>query len=122
METLVIKKRLNTFKSGAGKLTRVSDDVVMEVLRGWESWPGTTVDFQREIGLSKQQLAIMIKKGKKLVKSGVVTDGEFRQIDVATPAGLSTGEAMMMTVKLDGGRAVSFCQVDHVVDFLRKMA
>ena len=41
METLVIRKRLNTFKSGAGKLTRVSDDVVMEVLRGWESCPGT---------------------------------------------------------------------------------
>ena len=121
METSIIKKRLNTFKSGAGKLTRVSDDVVMEVLRGWEAWPGTTVDFQREIGLSKQQLAIMIKKGKKLVKSGVVTDGEFRQIDVATPAGLSMGEAVMM-VKLDGGRTVSFCQVDHVVDFLRKMA
>jgi hypothetical protein len=120
METSVIRKRLNTFKSGAGKLTRVSDDVVMEVLRSWEAWPGTTVDYQREIGLSKQQLAIMIKKGKKLVKSGVVTDGEFRQIEIAAP----TGQAQegLMTVKLNGGMAVSFFQVDHVVDFLRKMA
>ena len=122
METAIIRKRLNTFKSGAGKLIRVSDDVVMEVLRSWEAWPGATVEYQREIGLSKQQLAIMIKKGKKLVKSGVVRDGEFRQIDIAAAAGLATGDAMMMTVKLDGGRAVSFCQVDHVVDFLRKMA
>ena len=122
METAIIRKRLNTFKSGAGKLIRVSDDVVMEVLRSWEAWPGATVEYQREIGLSKQQLAIMIKKGKKLVKSGVVRDGEFRQIDIAAAAGLAAGDAMMMTVKLDGGRAVSFCQVDHVVDFLRKMA
>jgi hypothetical protein len=121
MENSIIRKRLNTFKSGAGKLTRVSDDVVMEVLRGWESWPGKSVEFQREIGLSKMQLAIMIKKGKKLVKNGVVTESEFKEIGVPLAgASLAGLEGVGMELRLDAGRAIRFSQVDHLVEFLKK--
>ena len=121
METGIIKKRLSTFMSAKGVLRKVSDEVVLEVLRGWEGWPRTTAEYYREIGLSKQQLAIMIKKGKKLIKSGVVTEGEFRQIELSTPVS-SASDGMLMTLKLESGRAVSFCQVDHMVDFLKKMS
>lgn len=83
METAVIRKRLNTFKSGKGQLRAVSNDVVMEVLRGWESWPGKTSDYYREIGLSKMQMVTMIQKAKKLVKSGVVMESEFKEVSVS---------------------------------------
>lgn len=104
-------------------LKRVSDDVVMEVLRGWESWSGSSVDFYREIGLSKQQLANMIKKGKKLIKTGAVTEGEFREISLPTGGSefAGTGGATM-EVKLDAGKAVRFFHVDQLVEFLKKMS
>jgi len=120
METAVIRKRLNTYKSGKGTLTRVSDDVVMEVLRGWESWNGKALDFYREIGISKQQLWVLIKKGKNLVKSGKVMESEFKEISL--PMGgqdvLSMGAPMEL--KLDLNRAIRFSQVDHLVEFLKK--
>jgi hypothetical protein len=121
METAIIKKRLNTFKSAKGSLANVSSDVVMEVLRGWESWPGTSADYYREIGLSKMQLTAMIKKGKNLVKSGKVTESEFKEISVPVAGAGSTGfDGNAMELRLDGGRLIRFSQVDHLVDFLKK--
>jgi hypothetical protein len=122
VETAVIKKRLNTFKSSKGTLREVSRDVVMEVLRGWECWPGKSSDYYREIGLSKMQLVTLIKKGKKLVKSGAVTDGEFREITLPAGAGFAAPAVSGMEVRLDGGKAVVFSQVDLLVEFLKKMS
>lgn len=45
MEHSILKKRLNTFKSAKGTLKDVSDEVVLEVLRAWENWPGVTSNF-----------------------------------------------------------------------------
>lgn len=122
METTVIRKRLNIFKSGKGALKDVSSDVVMEVLRGWESWPGKTADYYREIGISKMQLANMIKKAKRLVRTGAVTESEFKEISIPNGAmGLAMPTGAAMEVRLDGGKAVSFSQVDLLVEFLKKM-
>lgn len=120
METAIIKKRLNTFKTTAGKLTNVSNDVVMEVLRGWESWPGKSVEFQREIGLSKMQMVTMIQKGKRLVKSGAVTESEFKEISLPAPGVVGGFDGVGMELRLDANRAIRFSQVDHLVEFLKK--
>ena len=49
MEHAVLRKRLNTYKTSEGRLQHVSDEVVMEVLRAWENWSGSTADLYREI-------------------------------------------------------------------------
>jgi len=120
METAVIRKRLNTFKSAKGKLTNVSNDVVMEVLRGWESWPRKTADYYREIGLSRMQMVTMIQKGKKLVKSGAVTESEFKEITLPQSGAVPLSSGLGMELRLDGNRAISFSQVEHLVEFLKK--
>ena len=121
METGILKKRLNTFKTTKGALTNVSNDVVLEVLRGWESWPGKTSDYYREIGLSRMQMVTMIQKGKRLVKSGVVSESEFKEISLPVASGASGGfDGNGMELRLDGNRAIRFGQVDHLVDFLKK--
>ena len=122
METAVIKKRLNTFKSTKGMLQDVSSDVVMEVLRGWETWPGKTAQYYREIGLSRMQMVNMIKKAKRLVKSGAVQESEFKELSVPGSMGISVPTGAAMEVRLDGGKAVAFSQVDLLVEFLKKMA
>lgn len=121
METAVIRKRLNTFKSGKGVIRNVSNDVAMEVLRGWESWSGKACEYYREIGLSKMQLVTMIQKAKRLVKSGAVTESEFKELSVPVGGAGSVGfGGAGMELQLDGSRAIRFAQVDHLVEFLKK--
>jgi len=71
MDQTVLKKRLNTYKSSEGRLNNIDDEVVIDVLRAWEQWQGSTVELNRELGLSKMQLVTIIQKAKKLVKEGV---------------------------------------------------
>ena len=118
MENVVLKKRLNTFRTAKGKLSRVSDEVIMEVLRAWESWPGTSKEFYQDLSLSKQQLAILIKKGKKLIRNGIVVESEFSEIKVAAPETkeiVSCGNKIVL--KWEKGNTIHFAKVDQLIDF-----
>ena len=123
MDNAIIKKRLSTFKSAKGVLRRVSDDVVLDVLRAWENWSGTSTDLYRELGLSKMQMAIMIKKAKKLVKSGVVVESEFKELSTDFQANQNVQNRGRGIELLWGGdKVIRFYEVEQLLDFLKKVA
>ena len=123
MENNVIRKRLNTFKTSEGRLKRVSDDVIIDVLRAWENWNGTTADLYRELGVSRMQMATILKKAKKLVEGGMVTDEEFRQVEINSSDEPLPHECNnSIELCWDTGRVIRFPQVDLLVDFLKKAA
>ena len=123
MDNAVLKKKLNTFKSHKGTLRNVSDDVVLEVLRGWEHWPGSASDLYRELGLSKMQMVNMIHKAKRLVKNGVVPPDDFKEVKIADTGGFGhLPPCSGIEIAWDGGKLIRFQQVDQLVDFLKKVA
>jgi hypothetical protein len=125
MDVVVLKKRLNTFKTGGGKITKVSDEVIMELLRAWEQWPGTSAELYRELGLSKMQMVTLIKKAKKLVKKGAVfPEADFKEIKLDSGTGQiqELGPCQGVELIWKDGRIIRFSQVDLLVDFLKKAA
>ena len=122
MDNAILKKRLNTFKSTKGSLKDVSTEVVFEVLRAWENWPGTAADLYRELGLSKMQMVTMIQKAKRLVKSGAVVESEFKEIAVASAAPSQSGPCQGIELGLSDGRILRFPSVDPLIEFLKKAA
>jgi len=122
MDNMVLKKRLNTFKTAKGTLSKVSDDVVMEVLRAWENCLGTAADLYRDLGLSKMQMVTMIQKAKRLVKSGAVTEGEFKEIQTGMAPGASLVANGSIELAWDQGKIIRFAQVEQLIDFLKKVA
>lgn len=121
MENTVIKKRLNTYKTDGGRLNKVDDEVVIDVLRAWENWQGSSADLYRELGLSKMQLVTMIQKAKKLVKKGAVTGSEFKEISVSSPVSSDSG-AYGIELNWEGGHLIRFREVGQVLDFLKRAA
>jgi hypothetical protein len=123
METAILKKRLNTFKTDGGRLKRVSDDLLVDFLRAYESWPGAASEFYREVGISKQQFAVLMKKAKRLCREGHHPEsGEFKEIALSTlPAG---AQAPCVGIELDltDGRVIRFPAVDPLLEFLKKAA
>ena len=120
MDNAILRKKLNTFKTAKGTLKRVSNEVVLEVLRAWENWPGTSAELYRELGLSKMQLVTMIQKAKRLVKDGVVSESEFKELTITTPTTIS--EPCSIEMAWDQGKVIRFSQVEQLVDFLKKVA
>jgi hypothetical protein len=121
MDNAILKKRLNTFKSAKGSLKDVSNEVVFEVLRAWENWPGKAVELYRELGLSKMQMVTMIQKAKRLVKSGAVVESEFKEIAMAGGAPQS-GPCQGIELGLSDGKVLRFPSVDPLIEFLKKAA
>jgi hypothetical protein len=125
MDNVILRKRLNTFKSEKGVLTNVSNEVTMEVLRAWENWPGPSAVLYRDLGLSKMQMTAMIKKGKRLVKSGVLVEGDFREVALAATGSVGSeagGAPCAIEIAWEQGKVIRFAAVDQLVDFLKKVA
>ena len=121
MDNAVLKKRLNTFKSSKGTLKQVGSDVVIDVLRAWENWPGSASDLYRELGLSKMQMVTMIQKAKRLIKSGVVPESDFKEIKVESQQSFASG-GCGIEIAWDNGKLIRFAEVSQLVDFLKKVA
>lgn len=119
MDMIVMKKRLSTFRTEGGKLRNVSDEVLLDLLRSWESWTGKAKEFYGGLGVSKQSMANMIKKAKKLSRNGV--GGEFKEINFESIVGPSSG-VVAIEVSWDSGKVIRFPSVDQLIDFLKKVA
>jgi len=127
MDNAILKKRLNTYRtSKTGQLRAVSDEVIVEVLRAWESWTGTSKDLCQSLGIKSHQLVSVIKQGKNLIKSGAVTESEFKEIkmDVAGVGSPATGAVPCPWIELvwGGGKLIRFSRVDELLDFIKRAA
>lgn len=120
MDNAIIKKRLSTFKSSKGSLTRVSDDVLADVIRAWEQWTGKSTDLARELGVDKYQLVFLIKKAKQLKREGTFPEDGFKEIKVEPSQAVGfTGGPCGIEIAWDNGKLIRFSEVSQLVDFLK---
>ena len=122
MDHGILKKKLNTFKSDKGTLRQVSDEVVFEVLRAWEHWPGKASELYRDLGLSKMQMVTMIQKAKRLVKNGLVPPDDFKEMKIADAGSAPPTPCSAIEIAWDNGKVIRFQQVELLIDFLKKVA
>lgn len=125
MDNSILKKRLSSFKSEKGTFTKVSDEVLVDILSAWENWTGTSKDFYQELGLSKMQLGGLMGKAKKLRRAGYGSEGEFKEVQVASsPLTLGLGSSPCSGAELvyNDGKIIRFSQVDLLLEFLKKAA
>ena len=120
MDNSILKKKLSTFRTVKGKLTRVSEDVLIEVLRTWEQWPGKATDIAKELGLTMRQMMVLVEKAKKKLRDGEIAVEEFKEIKIDA----SISGAMVGPIELawDQGRVIRFSQVEQLIHFLKKVA
>lgn len=122
MDHGILKKKLSTFRTAKGILVRVSDEVVMEVLRAWEQWPGKASDMAKELGLTMRQMMVLVEKAKKRLREGAIAMEEFKDIKIEAPVSLSGGMSGSIELAWDQGRVIRFSQVEQLIDFLKKVA
>lgn len=121
MDNGVLKKRLSSFKTEGGRFSKIGDDLLVDLLRGWEAWTGSSREFYQGLGLSRQQLGNMIRKGKRLSKSGNYGNGEFKEIKLDSLIGGSSAMVGPIEVSWEQGKVIRFSQVEQLVDFLKKV-
>jgi hypothetical protein len=124
MDLEILKKKISTFRGEGGQVRITDDTLFMEILSAWEQWKGPMKDFYRAIGSSKNGMASIIGKAKKLRREGHFPAQEFKELNV-TEGGVGLPGATPCSgieLGLTDGRVIRFPQVDQLVEFLKKAA
>lgn len=122
MDIEVLKKKISTYRSDGGKLRITDDQLYMEILLAWEQWTGSSKDFFRALGVSKNGMAGIIGKAKRMRREGHFPVEEFKEIKVADSSASSVGPCQGVEIVWDNGKLIRFSQVEQLVDFLKKVA
>ena len=124
MENIIMKKKLSTFLTEKGQLRNLPSEVLLELLHCWEQWTGKQKDFYKSIGFTHRQIAGLIGKAKKLKREGHGVSEEFKEILVE---GLSEKtdrkvQNIPIILRWDKTKSIKFYNIDHLVDFIKKVS
>ena len=124
MDLAILKKKISTYKTTTGKLTRVPDELAYEILKSWEQWTGTAGSFYSEIDVKAAKMASVIGRAKKLQREGFFPADDFKEIKIDPASGqvLELTPCSGVEVVWDNGKIIRFSQVDLLLDFLKKAA
>lgn len=119
MELEILKKKLSSFRGEGGRVTKVSDDLLLEILSAWENWTGSAKEFYRGIGSNQKKMARMIGKAKQLKRDGAVAPFQEVSIEGVTDTEYPTPLQCDIEV-LDKNKVIKFRKVDLLVEYLKK--
>lgn len=121
MELEVLKKKLSTFRTDKGRLTKVSDDLLVEILVAWEQWTGPAKGFYSALGADHRKMASLIGRAKRLKREGFFPEESFKEIkisDFVSQGPTSTLQGGIIELALDQSKLIRFSGVPQLIEFL----
>lgn len=121
MELEILKRKLSSFKTDGGRVTKVSDELLLEILCAWENWAGTARDFYKVLGSNQKKMARMIGKAKQLKREG--HSMPFEEIKVEGITNTDNPIAVICDIEVqEKDKIIRFRKVDLLVEYLKKAA
>jgi hypothetical protein len=121
MDLEILKKKLSSFRGEGGRVTKVSDELLLEILAAWENWTGSSRDFYQGIGSNSKKMARMIGKAKQLRREGV--SAPFHEVTIEGVS--NTANAMPISCDIEvqeKDKIIRFRKVDLLVEYLKKVS
>ena len=122
MDMEILKKRLSSYRTPKGRLTRVPDDLLVDILKAWEQWTGPASGFYSALGADHRKMAGLIGRAKKLKRDGVFPEESFKEIKVEATERAVSGPCQGIEIVWENGKLIRFLQVEVLIDFLKKVA
>jgi len=121
MDLEVLKKKLSTYRGEGGRVTNVSDELLLEILFAWEHWTGSANAFYTAIGSNHRKMAKMMGKAKKLRREGHSIP--FEEISIEGVTDTANPAPIICDIEVqDKNKIIRFRKVDHLVEYLKKAA
>lgn len=80
MDLTVLRKKISSYRTPAGQIRNLPDELLGEILHAWEQWTGTPKGFYQELETNQKKLAGIIGKAKKLKREGAFDGPEFSEV------------------------------------------
>lgn len=126
MDMEILKKRISSYRTPKGRITRVPDELLIDILLAWEQWTGPASGFHTALGADYRKMAGLIGRAKKLKREGHFPEESFKEIKVqespSNLVSLTSGPCIGVEILWDGGKLIRFPHVDNLIEFLKKVA
>jgi hypothetical protein len=120
MDLEILNKKVSSYRDNAGRVRKVNDELLLEILEAWEQWTGPARGFYMALGVSAKGIASIIRKAKQLKRDGFPS-GDFKEIKIDGTAG-ALGPCSAIELNWSEGKVIRFPQVDQLLEFLKKAA
>ncbi len=123
MDLEILRKKLSTYRGPSGRIRGASDELLYELLTAWENWSGPMSGFYKSLGVSRNGMASMIGKAKKLKREGHFPESEFKEIKMEPSSslpGVSSPSHSGIILRWSRGQVIRFPHVDGLIEFLNK--
>jgi hypothetical protein len=125
MDLLILKKKIDGFRSTNGQFKNFPSELLLEIRHSWETYPGELGQFRRELGLKVGTLRKLLVESKKLnhmlasapaleMEHGLVSGSGETEVGPASPGN-------GLELRIEGElKVIRFPNVETLVEFLRK--
>lgn len=124
MDLTILKKKISSYRTPKGRITSLPDELLGEILHGWEQWTGAPSGFYRQLGVDHRKMASLMGKAKQLKREGAFDGVDFAEVQV-TDEGVSSaslvGGINGVEIVWLGKHIIRFSRVDDLVQFLDRV-
>lgn len=125
MDLTLLKKKISSYRTPTGRITKLPDELLGEILHAWEQWSGPASGFYKSLGADHRKMASLMGRAKQLKRDGVFDGLSFTEVvvetdetsDVFSPAISNCGIELVWENKI-----IRFGSSELLVDFLKKAA
>lgn len=125
MDIQALKKKLSVYRDADGCFKNLSNEILYELLVGWENWEGSPASFYSGLGTNFKQMAGVIGKAKRYKREGKFGSADFKEVVVEgsnSNATARTDGCQVIEFVWPDGRMVRFSEVDKLLDFIKRSA
>ena len=125
MDLTVLSRKISSYRTPKGRITKLPNELLGEILHAWEQWAGTPAGFYKQLGVDFRKIGSMMGKAKQLKRDGAFDGLNFTEVvieDVATPKAASIVGCSEIELVWDNNKVIRFKTPELLVEFLKKAA
>lgn len=126
MDLTGLARKISSYRTPAGRVTNVPEELLGEILHAWEKWRGTNSAFYIALGVSQKKMAKLMGKAKQLKREGAFDGVDFTEVtveegdEISCSPSSAPGACNIELVYKDN--IIRFGSSDLLIDFLKKAA
>lgn len=125
MDLTVLSRKISSYRTPKGRITKLPNELLGEILHAWEKWTGTPAGFYKQLGVDFRKMGSMMGKAKQLKRDGAFDGLNFTEVvieDVANPKSASIVGCSEIELVWDNNKVIRFKTPELLVEFLKKAA
>lgn len=125
MDLTLLCKKISSYRTPKGRITKLPNELLGEILHAWEQWSGSPAGFYKELGVDYRKMGSIMGKAKQLKREGAFDGLNFTEVVVAGDSSETINplnNCSEIELVWDSSKVIRFKSPELLLEFLKKAA